>query len=144
MLVRILHCHGRPLLPCPFCLFSWSLCCAFELTSPKFSPVQRFSKFPDSTAWCSKSISYVRVRCPPFVQKPVFGTICATIVQPRVGQNYDGSSRNPVPSRVSLNRKPRKRRPPRPSRFTGISCPKSRSWWLSPCLVYITSCNEKT
>src|SRR6266446_6085129 len=28
-LVRILHCHGRPLLPCPFCLFSSSPCCAF-------------------------------------------------------------------------------------------------------------------
>ena len=44
-------------------------CGAFELTSLQFSPLQRFSKLPVSTACCSDSISYVRVRCFIVVQR---------------------------------------------------------------------------
>ncbi len=42
--------------------------------------MQRFSKFPRFTAWCSDSISYVRVGCPILCKEPLFGGICATIV----------------------------------------------------------------
>lgn len=37
-------------------------CGAFEFTSPQFSPLQRFSKLPLSTAWCSELMTYVRAR----------------------------------------------------------------------------------
>jgi len=54
-----------------------------------FSPYNGLANFPVFTAWCSESISYVRMRCPTMVQKtPVRQHLCNYCAT----QNFNGLS----------------------------------------------------
>src|SRR5258708_9509050 len=56
--------------------------------------IERFSKFPCFTAWCSESISYVRVGCPILVQKAAIRKHLCNYCASRMSTVYHADGRS--------------------------------------------------